>query len=304
MKEIIISPTEEQRIDKFLLKYLNKSSKSFIYKMIRKKNIKVNNKKVEVNYILKTNDLLTLYLSDETISKFQEKIIYKKQNPLNIVYEDNNMLILNKPVGLLCHGDKNENDNILINQILYYFQEQKIIFENGFVPGLCNRLDRNTSGLVVCGKTLKSTQELNRKFHDKEIEKYYLTILDGELENKKELLGYHVKDNNKVSIFDIEVENSKKVHSIVTPLKNNSKNTYCEVQLITGKSHQIRVHMQNIGAPIIGDKKYGRESTNKFFSKKYNLDHQLLHCYKIIIDNKEYTCKPNNKFTEIYKKEF
>lgn len=306
-----------QRLDKFLLKYLNKAPKSFIYKMIRKKNIKLNNSKVSGNEILQENDILDLYLSEETIIKFmEEKLLNKNVGSLNIVFEDKNILIVNKPTNLLSQASKAYEDN-LVDRILLYLSNTNQ-FDNSkesyFTPGICNRLDRNTSGLVISGKNLIATQEVNRLISENLLEKYYLTIVKGNIEKSNLIKSYHVKDSidNKVKIYDCEVENSKKVITEYKPIISNGKFSLLEVKLITGKSHQIRAHLQSIGHPIIGDKKYGDANINLYFNKKFGINSQILHASKLVfnserspildyLNKKEFVAEKPIKFLDVEK---
>lgn len=305
MREIVINDNEEnQRLDKFMLKYFNKASKGFIYKMFRKKRIKYNNQKASGNEIIKKGDTLQLYISDETIDGFmQEKLIKKTKIDFSIIYEDENIIIVNKPTGLIVHPDKDNKENTLNDQLLYYLYEKgeyNAEKNSTFTPSICNRLDRNTSGIVIFGKTLPTVQALNNAIKNDLIDKFYLTIVKGVIEKEGRLKGYHIKDNsNKVKIYDKEIEGSKLVITDYEPLKAKNGYTLLKIKLITGKSHQIRASLFKAGYPIIGDRKYGDIKTNKLFNQNYNLDNQFLHAYKIVfksndkvlayLNNKEFT---------------
>ena len=290
MKKIIIDKySYNQRVDKYILKYLNNSTKSFIYKMFRKKRIKLNGKKITGNEILKIDDELHFYIAKETIANFQKsEELNTFSIPLDIIFEDDNIVIVNKPVGLLSHSasknDENLNDaivNYLIETNQYNHTTDKT-----FKPAICNRLDRNTSGIVVACKNLLCTQFINSAFKNHDIEKYYLTIVKGNLDLDDFVTNYLVKDekNNKVTLFESEVLNGKKIISHIKTLKMNGDFSLLSVKLITGKSHQIRSQLKFLGYPIIGDTKYGDKKTNSEFSKKYNLNYQLLHCHKIVLN--------------------
>lgn len=289
MKEIIINDKEQnQRLDKFLMKYLNTAPKSFIYKMLRKKNIKCNGKKAEGSEILAAGDLLQIYLSDDTIDNFKQAIeIVAVKRTFDIVYEDENILICNKPMGLLVQGDSTEDKNTLVDQVIYYLyqsEQYKPDSENGFKPAICNRLDRNTSGIVLAGKNLVAVQNINKAIHDNMTDKFYLTIVKGTITKPGELVDYHIKDSttNQVTITKDYVEGSKKIITRYTPIKTNGEYTLIEIELVTGKTHQIRAHLQSIGHPIIGDSKYGQPNINQFFRQKYGLQHQFLHAYRFV----------------------
>ncbi len=311
-----------QRLDKFLLKYLNKANKSFIYKMLRKKNIKLNSSKASGNEILKFNDNVTLFLSDETINKFREYKVdysfYNKLNPKTIIYEDKNIIIINKPVGVIVHSaTNNSNENTLINSIIRYLIEKGDYIpaeSNGFKPAICNRLDVNTSGIVVAGKNLGSVQHLNKMFKDKTINKIYETIVIGKINNEGLIKGFHKKDddNNIVKILPDNANGElKKVHTEYAVIKSNNNFSHLRIKLITGKTHQIRASLQYINHSIIGDKKYGDNDINSNFKKKYKLNHQLLHASKLIFKendgllgymyNKEFTAKKTDMFDKIEK---
>ncbi|MCT4619997.1 MAG: RluA family pseudouridine synthase [Marinisporobacter sp.] len=289
MREINIGKNEEnQRIDKFLRKYMAKASLSFIYKMIRKKNIKVNKKRTENQYILKEGDRIQLYLSEETIEGFIEKKEIKKvEKSFEVIYEDKNILLVEKPQGLLVHEDLKENTNTLVNQAIKYLYDHKEYdpdVEKTFVPASVNRLDRNTSGIVMIGKNNETLQNLNEMIRQKNyVRKYYLTIVKGKLTGRKELKGYLMKDEktNKVKISDSKKQGAKEIHTIYRMLQTNGQYTLIEVEIITGRTHQIRAHLSSIGHPLVGDFKYGNMKINQLFKKRFGLTHQFLHAYKI-----------------------
>jgi len=288
MKVVNITEREEnQRLDKFLLKYFNTAPKSFVYKMLRKKRIKYNGKKAEGNEIIKNGDTLQMYLAEETMDSFmQEKEIPKAERHFGIVYEDDNLLIVSKPAGLLVHPEKSEDKNTLIDQILYYLYEKgqyDMSKESSFTPAVCNRLDRNTGGIVIAGKNLQTVQAVNKAIADRKIKKYYITMVRGEFEEERELYGYHIKDEltNKVKVLKQDFPGAKKIYTKVKPLAVKDNFSLLEIDLITGKSHQIRAHLKSMGYPVIGDRKYGEERINKRFKDKYGLNNQFLFAYKI-----------------------
>lgn len=300
MRELnITSAQKNQRLDKFLMKYMNKAPKSFIYKMLRKKNIKLNNKKAEGKEILQENDNIKLFLSDETINSFmEEKSINAVKMEFKIVYEDENVIICNKPVGLICHPDKENKANTLNDQLLYYLYqkgEYDISIESDFTPSICNRLDRNTSGIVVMGKNLGSVQELNRAFKDRLVDKYYITVVKGKVSTEGQVEGYHSKSDDNIALIG---EEGKYILTKYKPIKYNDDYSCLEIKLETGKSHQIRVCMSHIGHPIIGDSKYGDFETNRYFRDKFKLKNQLLHSYRLVFKI------PDGKLSYLNKREF
>ncbi|NLM13815.1 MAG: RluA family pseudouridine synthase [Epulopiscium sp.] len=320
MKEIQITQNDaNQRLDKFLMKYMNQSSKGFIYKMLRKKRIKYNGKKGEGNEKLQVGDIIQLYLADETINQFRVvKDIDKVNRTFSVVYEDEHILLCNKPLGLLVHPDKNNNQKTLTDEILSYLAEKREYNPkeaNGFTPAICNRLDRNTSGIIIVGKTLNALQTMNQMIKENKIQKYYLTIVKGSVKTPGVLKGYHKKNQktNEVEIFDECEEESKYVETHYTPIIGNSNYTLLEIQLITGRSHQIRAHLSKINHPIIGDSKYGDIKVNEYFKSKYGLKYQFLHAYKIefaecpkdfgYLENRSFKAELPNIYSEICNKE-
>ncbi|MFQ6836839.1 MAG: RluA family pseudouridine synthase [Thomasclavelia spiroformis] len=289
MKKIQITENDaNQRIDKYIKKLLVNAPTNFIYKMFRKKDIKVNGKKVNEKYILKNNDVVEMFLYEDKFKEFTAtKDIYNVKKTFKVLYEDNHVLIVYKPAGLLVHEDKNESVNTLTNQVLSYLankNELDLSRENTFMPGLVHRLDRNTSGIVIFGKTLAALQVLNEMIKQRHcIEKSYLTICKGKVNQKRNLKGYIVKldDQAQVKLVSKDYPGALTMETIVKPVKYNNDYSKVEVTLITGRMHQIRVHLSSIDHPIIGDRKYGDFELNKFVKKEFGLNHQLLHAYKI-----------------------
>ena len=284
-----------QRLDKFLRKYLPEAGSSFLYKMLRKKNITLNGKKADGSEKVVLGDEVKIFLSDETFEKFTtektelKQELKKMQSQINktipILYEDENVLILNKPAGLLSQKAK-VDDVSIIEHILSYLMESKKVSEeelNTFKPGVCNRLDRNTSGVIVAGKSLAGLQEMSELFKDRSLHKYYRCIVKGTINESKCIKGYLKKDEamNKVKIYEHAVEDSDYIETEYTPIKKTDRYTLLEVKLITGKTHQIRAHLNSIGHSIIGDTKYGSDATNQYFKKNYGLKYQLLHAYRL-----------------------
>lgn len=262
-----------QRLDKSLHRFMGAAPKTFIYKMIRKKNIVVNGKKAEGSQIVQNGDVVTLYLSDETAQKFMKSApaVQKRtyNTDLNIIFETNNIIILNKQAGLLTQPDSGQNES-LVDLLRQYIKN------TAFAPVVVNRLDRNTSGIVLCAKNITSAQILSALIHNRKIDKYYLAVVHGKITQEKTLTGFHLKDKKrnlvKITLQKTQ-EDSKEVLTKITPLKfDAAKNiTLLKIELKTGRSHQIRAHLSSIGHPLVGDKKYGGA----------NAQRQMLHASEI-----------------------
>lgn len=293
MKQIIVDENQAgQRLDKLLMKILNKAPKSFIYKMLRKKNIVLNGRKAQGNEIVRPEDEIRMYISDETMGKFSawNDIILDKYE-LDIVYEDSNILIINKPAGMLSQKSTANDISVVEHIIAYLISQDKITREQlkTFKPSVCNRLDRNTSGLIISGKTLAGLQEMAKLLRERKLDKYYLCIVKGRITEKKEITGYLFKDKetNKAVISQDQDEDSDYIATRYEPLAYTDEYTLLQVKLITGKSHQIRAHLASIGHPIVGDHKYGDKEVNSIFARKYRLKHQLLHCFRYVFPHLE-----------------
>lgn len=287
MKELTVQSQDAgQRFDKFLAKYLNKAPKSFVYKMLRKKNITLNGKKAEGNEKLEKGDCVRLFFSDETLEKFsQVQISHVKQN-LSILYEDEHILLINKPCGLLSQRAK-PSDVSLVEQVQSYLLDTGAVTEESmrlFRPTVCNRLDRNTSGMVAAAKTLKGAQYLSQVFHDRTVHKYYHCLAAGRIQEASHLKGWLTKNprTNQVQISKKAIsEESQPIETLLTPVSSCDDATLLEICLITGRSHQIRAHLASIGHPIIGDPKYGKASINREYEKAFGLKYQLLHSFRL-----------------------
>lgn len=295
MQSIIVSKNEaNQRLDKLLAKYLNKAPKSFLYKMLRKKNITLNGKKADGSEKLVESDEIKLFLAEETIAKFSEVLVEEVEEGIQIIYEDENILLINKEVGMLSQKAEKSDVSLVECIITYLLQSDQLTKEElrSFKPSICNRLDRNTSGLVVAGKTLIGLQTMAELFKERTIDKYYHCIVRGKVDQQQRIEGFLYKDEktNKVSITKHALEGADPIATEYVPLKTNGTYTLLQVKLITGKTHQIRAHLQSIGHPIIGDFKYGNRGVNEQMKKQFSLENQLLHAYCLRFPKVEGAC--------------
>ena len=313
MKEFVIKSNEaNQRFDKYLKKLLPNAGTSFIYKMLRKKNITINKKKATGKEIISNGDVVNIFFSDETFEKFStndselkscfETLSTLDLAGLQIIKETADILVANKPANML--SQKAADTDISANERLigYLIKTNQLSYEDykTFKPSVCNRLDRNTTGLILMGKTLNGRQGLSKSLKDRSINKYYRTIVSGEISSSMTIKGYLTKNTstNKVTITDDKInEDSQYIETAYKPVSCKNNLTLLEVHLITGRSHQIRAHLASIGHPIIGDYKYGNDSINRLYRDKYKVRHQLLHAHRIEFNDENQVIEPT---PEIY----
>ena len=289
MRELVVKKNDaNQRLDKFLLKKFKTMPKKMAYMYIRKKCVKVNGKKATPEVMLKENDLLTFYIKDEFFDNIQEENyeFLKAPKNLKIIYEDENIILLDKKPGVIVLQDKSYHFDCLLLRLQHYLYdngEYNPKEENCFAPALVNRIDRNTGGIVIGAKNAESLRILNQKMKDRELHKFYLCLLINKPKKDNAILSdYLIKNEktNKVTVLRNEKQGAKKILTKYSVLETNNNLTLCEVELLTGRTHQIRAHMSSIGCPILGDNKYG----NKKLNQKYSLSKQCLYSYKLAFD--------------------
>ena len=290
MRQLTVHKNDEnQRLDKYLKKYLKEAPGSFIYKMLRKKNIVLNGKKADGTEKLSAGDEIKLFFAEETLQKFTGEdisvpVLQFPQKDLHILFEDEDVLLINKPAGEL--SQKAEAKDVSMNEYaLGYLQKTGAITEESlkvFRPSVCNRLDRNTSGILIVAKTYQAAREFGEALQKRSVRKFYRCIVKGEVKKSETIDGYLWKDEktNKVQIFKENREGASEIHTAYRPIKCEKGLTLLEVHLITGRTHQIRAHLSSIGHSILGDPKYG----DKKLSEKWKVKYRLLHACRLELD--------------------
>lgn len=287
MREFVVNENDAgQRVDKFLSKTVKRLPMPLLYKYLRLKRIKLNGKKCEQSVKLKTGDVLTLYINDEFFDENKDTEFLCAPSALDIVYEDENILLIDKKCGLVVHEDDEQTVDTAINRIKHYLYDKGEYLperENSFAPALCNRIDRNTGGIVIAAKNAEALRILNEKIRDREITKKYLCITVGVPPKKSDTLtAYHEKNSetNTVKISGTPTRSTKTIITKYKVLKTKGELALVEVELMTGRTHQIRAHMAYIGCPLLGDGKYGINRVNR----AYNITAQALYAYSLGFD--------------------
>lgn len=285
--KVEIGPNEAgQRLDKFVRKWLKDVPLSAIYKNIRKGKIRVNDKKVKEKYYLNKGDIVETI---EIFSKPEKEKFQRVDKNLKITYEDKNMILVEKKAGVLVHSDSKQAEATLTDQVLTYLCDTGDYIpekEITFTPASCNRLDRNTSGIVIFAKNFQSLKLINEMIRERNIKRYYFALVKGKIKDGVyEAYILKNEDNNISKVYKEANENTKKIAMEVKNIDSNNSFSFIRINLITGRSHQLRAHLNFLNNPIIGDNKYGDKKINSYFNNKYGLNYQYLYASKVVFKN-------------------
>ncbi len=289
MREFHIGKNDAaQRLDRFLLKAIPLLPSSLAQKYIRLKRIKVNGARAERDYRLKEGDVLSCYINDEFFeTPSEENVFLTIASPkLSVVYEDENLLLLDKPAGQVVHADETEQVNTLVNHMLAYLYQKREFrpnAENAFTPALCNRIDRNTGGIVIAAKNAEALRILNEKIRDRELSKYYLCICLGRPnppQGRIECFLRKDEKSNTVRVYHHPVPDARSAVTLYETWETRGELSLVEVELLTGRTHQIRASFADLGHPLLGDGKYGFGSVNR----RYGETQQSLYSYRLRFD--------------------
>ena len=317
MRKYIIQKSEEgQTLEKYIQKLLKSAPNSFIYKLFRKKDIKVNGHHEDRKFVVSENDEIAIYIKEEQFEEFLKEKGYEANNQIQdwIVYEDENVLFINKPRGLLVQKSAPQDESLdqMVVEYLIYKGEYDPNKELAFKPGPAHRLDRNTSGIVVFGKNHQSLELLFELFKNHDlINKHYLALVVGQMEKDKDTINAPLRKDEKtntVTVASLE-RGGKTAKTVYKVMKKYEDYSLLDVTLLTGRTHQIRVHLAYINHPIIGDEKYGDFQANRIFKNKYGFNKQFLHAYKIgfgdlpkpltNLSRKEFVAEPREEIANI-----
>lgn len=317
MRTFIVQQSEEgQTLEKYIQKLLVSAPMSFIYKLFRKKDVKVNGHHEDRKFIVSANDELSIYIKEEQFEEFLKEKEFQASDTIKdwIVYEDDNVLFINKPRGLLVQKSAPQDKSLdqMVCEYLIYMGEYDPNKDLAFKPGPAHRLDRNTSGIVAFGKTHDALELLFELFKDHElINKHYLALVVGRMEKEKDSINVPLKKdekNNRVTVAPLD-KGGKTAKTVYKVIKQYEDYSLLDVTLLTGRTHQIRVHLSYINHPIVGDSKYGDFSMNRIFKDKYHFANQFLHAYKLgfgdlpkpltNLSRKEFTAEPNEEIANI-----
>ncbi len=290
MKSFVITKNDAgQRLDKFISKAAPSVPQSLMYKAIRQKDIKVNRKRAEISTRLNEGDVVDVYLKDEFfVKRAQHYDFLDASDNLSIVYEDENILLADKPQGILAHPDKNEYGDTLIGRIQKYLYKKGEFDpenENSFKPSLANRIDRNTGGIVIAAKNAESLRILCDKIKDREMDKRYLAVIHGVPKKKSDILEGFLEKNeekNQVYLKNQRTGDAKTIKTKYRVLQSKNGFSLVEIELLTGRTHQIRAHMASIGHPLLGEGKYNKSAADR----KIGFDKQALYSYSLRFDFK------------------